>query len=128
MAEAAETGVAMHYLDLFSDYNIPKYWKEGEDGWHCRLSINNEKGNMVNFKSIRKIVDSCTAFVGMGDDNNLVTAVDEPSGELIDVAFNSSRLRKEEVADHGNVVRHLGRDGRLRPSRAAVSQSRLMAR
>jgi hypothetical protein len=116
VAEAAETGMAMHYLNLLSDYNVPKDWKEGEERWHCRLPINDEKGDMVYFEPIRKVVNSCTAFVGMSDDNDLVAAVDELCGELIDVAFNSSWLGKEEVADHGNVVRHFGRGGRLRPA------------
>ena len=76
---------------------------------------------MVHFEPICEVVNSRAAFVGMGDDNDLVAAVDELCGELINVAFNSSWLGKEEVAYHGNVVRHFGRGGRLRP---AEQQSR----
>jgi hypothetical protein len=127
MTEAAETGMSMHYLDFLPDYDVPKYWKEGEDRWHCRLSINDEKRDMIYFEAIRKVVNSCTIFVGMGDYDDLVAAVDELCGELIDVAFNSSWLGKEEVADHGNVVRHFGRGGQTAPSREAVLQYPLMA-
>lgn len=116
MAETAEAGVPMHYFDIFPDYNIPKHWKEREDRRHCRLPINDEKGDMVYFESIRKIMNSCTTLVGMGDYNHLVASIDELCRELVDVTFNSSKLWKEEVADHGNVVRHLGRDGQLRPT------------
>lgn len=115
VTEAAETGMAMDYFDSLPDYDVPKYWKEGEDRWHRRLSINDEKRDVVHFKAIRKVVNSCTAFVGMGDYNDLVAAVDELCGELVDVAFNSSWLGKEEIADHRNVVRHFGGGYRLRP-------------
>ena len=110
MAEAAEAGMAMNYFNLLPDYDVPKYWKEGEDRWHRRLSVNDEKRDMVDFESIGKVVDSCTAFVGMSDHDDLVAAVDELRGELVDVAFNSSWLRKEEVAYHGDVVRHVGNE------------------
>ena len=115
MAEAAEAGVAMHYLNFLSDYDIPKYWKEGEDRWHCRFPINDEERNMVHFEAVRQIVNSCTTFVGMGDYDDLVATVNELSGELVDVALNSSWLGEEEVADHGNVVWHFGDAGRPRP-------------
>ena len=71
---------------------------------------------MVDFKAICKIVDSCTAFVGMSDYDDFVAAIDELRGKLIDVAFNSSWLGKEEVADHCDVVRHFCRESRLRPT------------
>ena len=48
-----------------------------------------------------------SSFVGMSDDHNLMTSVYQLRGQLIDMAFDSSRLWKEEVADHRNVVRHL---------------------
>ena len=116
MTEAAETGMAMHYLYFLPDYDVPKHWEEGEDCRKCCLSIDDEKRDVIHFKAIRKIVNSRTAFIGMSDNDNLVAAVDKLCGQLIDVAFNSSWLRKEKVADHGNVVRHLGREGRLRPT------------
>ena len=115
MAEAAEAGMAMNYFNLLPDYDVPKYWKEGKDRWHRRLSVDDEKRYMVDFEAIGKVVDSCTAFVGMSDYNDLVAAVDELRGELVDVAFNSSWLRKEEVTDHGDVVRHIGNEGRPCP-------------
>ena len=115
MAEAAEAGMTMNYFNLLPDYDVSKYWKEGEDGWHRRLSVNDEKRYMVNLEAIGKVVDSCTAFVGMSDHDDLVAAVDELRGELVNVAFNSSWLRKEEVAYHGDVVRHVDNESRPCP-------------
>ena len=70
---------------------------------------------MVHFEAVRQVVNSCTTFIGMGDYDDLVATVNELSGELVDVALNSSWLGEEEVADHGNVVWHFGDSGRLRP-------------
>lgn len=43
----------------------------------------------------------------MSNDHDLVTPVNEPLGQLVDVAFDSSWLREEEVADHCDIVRWL---------------------
>lgn len=77
MAEAAEAGMAMNDFNLLPDYDVPKYWKEGEDRWHRRLSVNDEKRYMVNLEAIGKVVDSCTAFVSMSDYDDLMAAVNE---------------------------------------------------
>lgn len=42
----------------------------------------------------------------MGDDDDLVAAVDELGGELVNMGFDAARLWEEEVADHGDVVGH----------------------
>jgi len=43
------------------------------------------------------------------NDDYLMAAIDELGGELVDMAFDATWLGKEEVADHGDVVRHLER-------------------
>jgi hypothetical protein len=119
MAEATKTSMTMNYFNPLPKYDVPKYWEEGEDRWHRRLSVDDEKRYMVDLEAIGEVVHSCTAFVGMSDYDDLVAAVDELRGELVDVAFNSSGLRKEEVTYHGDVVRHVGNEGKSLPSRAA---------
>ena len=42
----------------------------------------------------------------MGDDDDFVSSIDELGGQLVDVAFDSSWLWEEEVADHSDIVRH----------------------
>ena len=116
MAEAAQAGMTMHYLNSLPDNDVPKYWEEGEEGRKCCLSIDDEKRDVVDFEAICKVVDSCTAFVGMSDYNDFVATINELRGKLIDVTFNSSWLGEEEVADHGDIVRHIGRESRLRPT------------
>ena len=43
----------------------------------------------------------------MCDYDDFMAAIDELGRELIDMAFNATGLGKKEVADHGDVVRHV---------------------
>lgn len=61
---------------------------------------------MVDFQAICEVVYACTAFVGMCNDYDFVAAVDQFRGELVDVAFDASWLREEEVTDHCDIVGH----------------------
>ena len=61
---------------------------------------------MVDLETVGEIADAGSASIGMGDDDDLVAAVDELGRELVDVAFNAAGLGEEEVADHGDVVGH----------------------
>lgn len=63
---------------------------------------------MVDFEAVGEIADSRATLVGMGYDDDFVTAVDEFGGELVDVRFDAAWLGKEEVGDHGDVVGHFG--------------------
>ena len=62
---------------------------------------------MVDLETICKISNTSSPFVRMGDDDDLVATIDELGRELVDVAFNAAGLGEKEVADHGNVVRHI---------------------
>lgn len=106
MAQAAETSVAMHNLYLLPDDNVSEDRKEGEDGRERRFAVYDEERNVVDLQAICEIADTGAAFVGMGDDDDFVAAVDELGRQLVYVTLDSSRLWEEEVADHGNVVRH----------------------
>lgn len=78
---------------------------------------------MVDLEAIREVSHSGSPFVCMRDDDDLVAAVDELRGELVDVAFDSSWLGEEEVADHSNIVRH-GEDALLFCEPASVVADR----
>ena len=65
---------------------------------------------MVDFEPIGQVSYSRSPFVCVCDDDDLVTSIDQLGGKLINVRFDSARLGEEEVADHGNVVRHFRRD------------------
>lgn len=62
---------------------------------------------MIDLETIGEVADAGSALIGMGDDYNLVAAVYEFGGQLVNVTFDSARLGEEEVTDHGNIVRHL---------------------
>jgi len=61
---------------------------------------------MVDFEAVGQVVNASTPFVSVRDHDDLMTSIDELHRQLVDMAFDSSWLRIEEVADHGNVVRH----------------------
>ena len=77
MTQRTQTGVAVNNLDLLSDDDISKDGKEREDGGECRLAVNDEERNVVDFYTIRQIANACPAFVGMCYDDDLVSSVDE---------------------------------------------------
>lgn len=106
MAKTAETAMSMYYLDLFSNDDIAEYREEGKYGWKRCSTVNNKEWHVIDLEAIREVSYTRSFFVCMSDDYNLVAAVNELRGKLVDMAFNTSRLGKEEVADHGNIVRH----------------------
>ena len=100
--------MSMHYLNLLPNDDVAKDREEGEDGWKGRGAVDYEERHIVHFEAICEVSYASSFFVGMRDDYNLVAAIDELRRDLVDMTFDSSRLGKEEVADHGNVVRHGG--------------------
>jgi hypothetical protein len=77
VTEAAEAAMTMNDLNLFADDDIPEYGKEGEDGGHGRITVDDEEWDMIDLKSIGKISYSLAALVRMSDDYDLVTAIYE---------------------------------------------------
>jgi len=69
--------VTVHNFDLLSDHNVAEYWKEGENGRHCGLAIDDEERDMVHLESIREVSDATTAFVGMRYDDYLMASINE---------------------------------------------------
>lgn len=67
----------MDNLDLFANDNVPKDREEWEYRGHSRLAVYNEERNMVDFEAIGKVSDSGAAFVGMCDNDDFVTSVNE---------------------------------------------------
>ena len=106
MAQTAQTGMPMHNLNLLPQHDIPENRKKGKHGRERGFSVNDKEGHVVDLEAVGEIADAGAAFVGVGDDDDFVAAVDELGGELVDVAFNAAGLGEKEVADHGDVVRH----------------------
>ena len=69
--------MTVHDLNLLSNNNIAKYGKEGENGRHCGLAIDDKEWDMVYFESIGKVSDATTAFIGMCYDDYLVSSINE---------------------------------------------------
>jgi hypothetical protein len=98
----------MHNLNLFSNDNVPKDREEGKDRWEGRGTVDNKEWDVVDLDSIREVSHSSSSFICVRDNYDFVAPVDELRRELIDVAFDSSRLGKEPVAHHRNIVGHGG--------------------
>lgn len=111
VAQTAETAVTMNNLDALTNADVAE---DGEEGKYCGeggLAVDDEEGHVVNLEAIGEVADALAVVVGVGDDDDLVAAVDELAGELVDVRLDAAGLREEEVADHGNAIRtpgHLG--------------------
>lgn len=69
--------MAVHDLYPFAYYDVAKDGKEGEDGRKGRLAVDDEEGDVVDFEAIGQVPHACSASVGMCDDDDLVSAVDE---------------------------------------------------
>lgn len=61
---------------------------------------------MIDFETVCKISDTCSVLICVCNNYDFVSSVDEFRGELVDMTFDASWLWKEEVADHGYIVRH----------------------
>jgi hypothetical protein len=94
--------MTMDDLDLLPDEDVAQDGEKGEHCWHSGFAIDDQERDMVDLETIGEIVDSCPTFVGVGDHDDLVATIDQLAGKLIDVTFDSSWLRKEEVANHSN--------------------------
>ena len=114
MAKTAQTGVTVDDVDLLADHDVSEYGEEGEDGREGGGAVDDGEGDMVDLDAVRKISDPFPVGVRMRYDDDLVAPIDQFRRKLVDVAFDPSWLREEEVANHSNVVskaRHLeGRD------------------
>ncbi len=99
--------MTVHDLDLLSKDNVSENREKRKDSREGRFSVYNQEWDMIDLETIGKIPHTCSALVGVCNDHNLVAAIDELGRELVDVTFNAAGLGEKEVADHGDVVRHL---------------------
>ena len=108
VTQTAQASVSVHDFNLLSENDIPEYWKEGKDSRESSFSIDDKERYMVDLEAIRKVSNTRPSFIRVSDDDNFVAAIDEFGRELIDMTFNAAGLGEEEVADHRDIVRHLG--------------------
>ena len=100
--------MSMHNLYLLSNHNVSKDREEREDSGKGRGAVDDQERYMVNFEAVCEIPYAGSSIVCVRYYYDFVASVDELRGQLVNVAFDAARLGKEEVADHGNVVRHVG--------------------
>jgi hypothetical protein len=98
-AKAAQASMPMYDLNLLSNNYVAEYRKEGEDGWHRRLAVDNQKRDMVDLESICEVSHSSAAFVGVGNDDDFVAAIYEFL-EDISVSQRIIRIRMSLTVDN----------------------------
>lgn len=98
--------MSMDDLDLLPNDNVAEDWEEREHCWEGRVSVDDQEGDMIDFEAVCQVMNAGSTFGGMSDDNHFVTSIYQLRSNLIDVTFDSSRCRKEEVANHSDVVWH----------------------
>lgn len=108
VAQAAQTGMAVDDLNLLADDNVAEDGKEGKDSREGGLAVDDKKGHMIDLEAIGQVANASATLVLMCDDNDLVATINELLRQLVDVTLDTPGLREEEVADHGDVVRHDG--------------------
>jgi hypothetical protein len=77
IAQTAQTGMSVYDLDALANDDVAEDGEEGEDGRKGRLAVYNEKRHVVDFEAIGEVPHASPASVSMGDDDDLVTAVNE---------------------------------------------------
>lgn len=77
MTKGAQTSMAMNNLNFFSYDDVAEDGKERKHRGQSRLSIDNKEWNVIHFEAVGKIPNACAALIRMGDDDHLMTAVDE---------------------------------------------------
>ena len=91
-------------LDALPDYNVSEYGEEREYGREGSRPVYDGKRYIENLDAVGQVTYSLPIVVCMGDDDNFVTAVYQLGRELVDVTFDTAGLRKEEIANHGDVI------------------------
>lgn len=104
MTQTTETGMAMNNLDPLTDTDVSEDGEKGEDGWESSVAVDDPKGDVVDLDAVGEVADAFAVVVGVCDDDDFVTAVDEFARDLVDMGFDAAGLGKEEIADHGDVV------------------------
>lgn len=104
LAETAQAGVAMDDLDAFPQDDISKKGEKGENGGEGGRAVDDGKRTMVDLDAIGQVAYPLPILVGVSYDNDLVSSVDQLAGELVDVAFDSSWLGEEEIANHSDII------------------------
>ena len=77
MTQAAKACMSMDYLYLLSKDDISEYRKERENRGESGLPVDDEERHMVHLESVGQVSHPSSAFVGMSNDHNLVTTIDE---------------------------------------------------
>jgi hypothetical protein len=77
MTEIAETGMAMHNLDLLSYDDVPKDGEERKDGRERSFAVDDEEWNVVDLETVGKVSNARPPSIRMGYYDHFVATVDE---------------------------------------------------
>jgi hypothetical protein len=67
----------MYNLNLLTDHDIAEDGEEGEDGREGGFAVDGPEGDVVGLEAIGEISHTCSARVGVRDDDDFVAAINE---------------------------------------------------
>lgn len=82
MAQTAETSMAVYDLDAFAYDNVAEDWEEREDSGKGGLAVDDEEGHVVDLEAVGEVAHTCSTGVGVRDDDDLVSTIDEFLGTV----------------------------------------------
>ena len=77
LTEVAETGMTVDNLNPLPYHDVAEYGEEGEDCRESRLSVDDEKGDMVDLDPVCQVSHALAALVRMCDDDDFVPTINE---------------------------------------------------
>ena len=99
MLQNARALVAMHYIDLFTNKNLPDQRGTIEKREECHVPLNYwSLWDVVDFEAIRHISDAFSGvLILICDEAHLMPPFDKTLCQLITVGFDASKFRKGEI-------------------------------
>lgn len=92
--------VSMDNIDSFPKADVTKGGEKGKDGRESGLLIDHQERDVVDLEPIGHPSDPCSVPICMSDDDNLMSPLNQPLGQVVQVRFNSTHIREEKVRDH----------------------------
>jgi len=91
-------------FDLLANEDLPENRNHLEEYiWNGCLRIQNSGGQMVHFESIGEVPNtSSLPTVGARNHDDFVASVYQALSQVVHVHFDTTKVRHEEVRDHGD--------------------------
>ncbi len=77
MTQVTEAGVSMDYLYSFTNNDVSENGEERKDCGEGSLAVDDKKRNIVDLQSVGKVSHTRPSSIGMSDNDDFVSTVDQ---------------------------------------------------